>query len=93
MLFFDQFEGSAREAQVLPYRLIKKLGNIVSVPAKMYDYLFYLKSHKKVTQVTSQNGRTNKMMTTSGTLNQAVYVFHDKYLGQAYFPGSVGAEK
>ena len=29
----------------------------------------------------------------SGTLNQAVYVLGDKYLGEAYFPGSVGAEK
>ena len=29
----------------------------------------------------------------SGTLNQAVYVFHDKYLGEAYFPVSVGAKK
>ena len=29
----------------------------------------------------------------SGTLNQAVYVLSDKYLGQAYFPLSVEAEK
>ena len=29
----------------------------------------------------------------SGTLNQAVYVLNDKYLGEAYFPGSVEDEK
>ena len=40
--FFDQFEGSACGAQALPFRLIKKRGNIVSVHANMYGYLFYL---------------------------------------------------
>ena len=29
----------------------------------------------------------------SGTLNHDMYVFVHKYLGQAYFPVSVGAEK
>ena len=36
---------------------------------------------------------THDLSLYSGTLNQAVYVLRDKYLGQAYFPGSVGAEK
>ena len=33
------------------------------------------------------------ILLVSGTLNHDSYVYGDKYLGQAYFPVSVGAKK
>ena len=37
MLFFDQFEGSARGAQALPFKLIKNRGNIFIVKCSRED--------------------------------------------------------
>ena len=41
----------------------------------------------------ARSGPVSVKVLFSGTLNQAVYVLRDKYLGEAYFPGSVGAEQ
>ena len=48
--------------------------------------------------VNDRNGQRPLFLITililnSGTLNHDSYVYGDKYLGQAYFPVSVGAKK